>query len=139
MTFLHCPYTNFPAQFLFLSLLWDLNATVFFLKIYLSIVDLECCVTFCCIKWFSYTYIYIFFCCNSFHYGLSQDFEYSLLSYTIGPCSLSILHKQCAAANHELPILPSFSPHLATTSLLFMPFFMSICFYLIDMFICVIF
>ena len=27
-----------------------------------------------------------------FHYGLSQDIEYSSLGYTIGPCCLSILY-----------------------------------------------
>ena len=27
-----------------------------------------------------------------FHYGLSQDIEYSSLCYTVGPCCLSILN-----------------------------------------------
>ena len=32
--------------------------------------------------------LFIFF----FHYGLSQDIEYSSLCYTVGPCCLSILY-----------------------------------------------
>ena len=66
----------------------------FFLKIlfYWSIVDVQCCVHFCCTaKWFSYTYIYILFHIP-FHYGLSQDIEYSSLCSTVGPCCLSILY-----------------------------------------------
>ena len=55
-------------------------------------VDLHCCVHFCCTtKWFSYTYIHILFSIL-FHCGLSQDIEYSFLCYTVGPCCLSILH-----------------------------------------------
>ena len=35
-----------------------------------------------------YTMFFIFF----FHYGLSQDIEYSSLCCTVGPCRLSILY-----------------------------------------------
>ena len=62
----------------------------FFLKklLYWNIADLQCCVNYCYTsKWFSYTYIYILF-----HYGLSQDIEYSFLCCTIGLCCLSILY-----------------------------------------------
>ena len=38
-----------------------------------------------------YIYIYIVFHIL-FHYGLSQDIEYSSLHYTVGPCCLSILY-----------------------------------------------
>ena len=55
-----------------------------------SIVDLRC-VNFCCLaKLLSYTHIYILFYIL-FHYGLSQDIEYSSLWSTVGPCCLSIL------------------------------------------------
>ena len=40
---------------------------------YWSVVELQCCVNFCC----------IFFL---FQYGLSQDIEYSSLCCTVGPC-----------------------------------------------------
>ena len=78
---------------------------LFFL--YWSIVDLQCCVHFWYIaKWFHYTslslslsiYIYIYIYIHThiyfqilFHYGLSQDIEYSSLCCTVGPCCLSLL------------------------------------------------
>ena len=34
----------------------------------------------------------MFFLIILFHYGLSQDIEYSSLCYTVRPCSLSISH-----------------------------------------------
>ena len=37
-------------------------------------------------------YICIFLFHILFHYGLSQDIEYSFLCYTVGPCCLSILY-----------------------------------------------
>ena len=39
-----------------------------------------------------YMYIHIHFQIL-FHYGLSQDIEYSSLCYTVGPCCLSLLYK----------------------------------------------
>ena len=69
------------------SQLWTWTAISFFLNLlYWCIVDLQCCVYFCCTaKWFSYTYIYIHFQIL-FHYGLSQDIEFNSLCYTVGPC-----------------------------------------------------
>ena len=58
--------------------------------IYFSEVQLIYNVNFCwTAKWFSYTYIHILFRIL-FHYGLSQDIEYSSLCYTVGSCCLSI-------------------------------------------------
>ena len=59
---------------------------------YWSRVDLQCCGNLCSTaKWLSYTQIHSFFNIP-FHYGLSQDIEYSSLCYTEGPCCLSILN-----------------------------------------------
>ena len=65
----------------------------------------------------SYSVIYILFHIL-FHYGLSQDIEYSSLCYTVGPCCLSILY----IANPKLPIHPPPTlPHFrAATSMFFM-------------------
>ena len=65
----------------------------FFFEVYLIYnVVLISVVNFWCIaKWFSYSYIYILFHIL-FHYGLSQDIEYSCLCCTVGPCFFSILY-----------------------------------------------
>ena len=76
-----------------------------------SIIELPCCVNFCCTAdsylYMNVYYIYIhslfvcvciyiythtFFLYISFHDGLSQDIEYSSLCHTVGPCCLSILY-----------------------------------------------
>ena len=52
--------------------------SLWLMDFFLSAVDLQC-INFCCTKkWYSYTYIHILFCIL-FHYGLSQDSEYSSL------------------------------------------------------------
>ena len=65
-----------------------------YLNFYWSIADLQCCVSFwCTAKWFSCIYMYIYILFHIlFHYGLSQDIEYSSLCYTVGHCFLSILY-----------------------------------------------
>ena len=65
--------------------------------LYLSLVDLHCCVNFCSIaKWFSYIYTCVCVCvcvCRHIlfyvllHYSLSQDPEYGSLYRAVGPCS----------------------------------------------------
>ena len=92
-----------------------------FLKIFLSVVDLQC-AKFCCTgKWLSpayiymdvwvYIYIYIYVCvcvCVSiyiyrhththffphilFHHVLSQEIGYNILCYTVGPHCFSIIN-----------------------------------------------
>ena len=69
-------------------------------------------------KWLSYTYIYIFHIL--FHYGLSQDIEYSSLCYRVGPCCWSILYilvswQLLIPNSHSFP--PSPPSHSVTTSL----------------------
>ena len=77
-------------------------------KIYWSIVGLQRCVNFCSIaKWFSYIYTYILF-----HYGLSQDTDYSSLSYTVRPCYSEKLLKNCPDPSNPLckPAGPATTP-----------------------------
>ena len=65
----------------------------FFFKnvFYWSIIDLQCVLTSAIQKSDSRIYICILFYIL-FHYGLSQDVEYSSLCCTVGPCWLSILY-----------------------------------------------
>ena len=53
-------------------------------------------------------YIYIYSFINIvFHYGLSQDTEYSSLSYMVGPCCLSIPCIVAYICSPQTPIHPS--------------------------------
>ena len=55
---------------------------------FLSIVDLQYCVSFrCTAKWFSSAYPFFFQIL--FHYRVLQDIEYSSLFCTVNPCCLS--------------------------------------------------
>ena len=79
------------------------------------VVSSQCCVNFCCTaKWPRYTYIYIYIYIIFhifFHYGLSEETEYSSLCYTLGPC-LSVLYIiVCIFSSHTpSPFTPPFSP-----------------------------
>ena len=82
-----------------------------------SIVYLQCCVCFrCTTKWFSYTYICIFFFQIFFPCRLLQNIEYTSLYYTVGPFWLSILDTVvCVYVNPKHLIYPPSS--LITISL----------------------
>ena len=88
-------------------------------------VDLQCCINFCCtVKWSSYTYVYILFLKFFFQYGLLQDIKYSSQCYTVGCCCLSIFlfilfifnsFYLITLTSHSIP--PPTPYTLATTSL----------------------
>ena len=78
---------------------------------YRSIINLQCCVNFrCTAKWFSYTYIYIYFFQILFPYRLLQNIEYSSVCYTIGPCWLSILFIAVCTCQSQAPNLSLLPP-----------------------------
>ena len=99
----------------------SLSTYLFFLalslkKIYWSIADLQCCVSFKgTAKWFHYTCTYIFIIFQIlFPYSLLQNIEYSSLCYTVGPCWLFTLYIvvcvfQSQAPNLSLPFPPPYT------------------------------
>ena len=70
-----------------------------------SIVDLQ----FLLYSIMTWLYIYILFH-FLFPYGLSQDVDYRLWYYTVGPCYLFFLYILTASPNHKHLILPFPSP-----------------------------
>ena len=100
-----------------------------------NVVDLQCYVNFChTAKWFGYTYIYIL-SHILFHYGLSQDTEYSSLGSTVG---LLFFHSKCSSLHLLIPdsqsiLLPPPPPGLGNRVS------MSLCLFLFHRFICVLF
>ena len=82
---------NLPAPWTLTSQpseLWEISFFKIYIYIYWTIVDLYCCVNFCCTaKWLSHRHIYNLYYVL-FHYGLSQDIEYSSLCYTVVPCCI---------------------------------------------------
>ena len=73
-------FVSSPMVLSFYYISMCINCIILVIEVFFSwhIVDLQCCVNYCCAaKWFSYTYIYTFFFFNIlFHYSLSQDAEY---------------------------------------------------------------
>ena len=110
-----------------------------FLKILLKCsFFLQCCVNFFyTAKWLRYRYIYILFHIL-FHYGLSQDIEYSSLCYTVGPCCLSILYIIVCLCPSQTPIpslpypCPPWQPQVCSL-------YLWVCFCFVDMLICIVF
>ena len=78
-----------------------------------------------------YKYIYILFYIL-FHYGLSQDIEYSSLCYTVGPCCLSFLYIIVCLCIPPPPTPTPWQPPVCSLCL-------GVCFCFIDKFFCVIF
>ena len=80
---LHCLSMPSPSE-------WKLFYGCIFFLFYESIIYLKC-LNFCSTaEWFRCLNIYIAFYIL-FHYGLSQDMEYSSPCRTVGPCCFSLL------------------------------------------------
>ena len=79
-------------------------------KIFWSIVYLQCCHFCCTAKWLPFTYVYIFHVL--FLYGLSQDIEYSALYSTVGPYCFSIWNPLVCTCESQTPntSIPPASP-----------------------------
>ena len=117
-----CPIIHFKLEIWELKIWsrWYKNGYLLFLYRFKIIVDLHCCVGFCCTaKWFScvcilthththtHTHIYILLQVLS-HYSLLWDIEYSSLCYTVGPCCVPVLSIGVWSANTKLLICLSF-------------------------------
>ena len=75
-------------------------------KLYWSVANLQCCITFCCTAvWLSYTHKNIFFS-YYFSWDLSLNIEYSFLCSTEGLCCFSFF---CFPTT--TPPLPRTLPH----------------------------
>ena len=72
-------------------------------------------------------YIYIYILLHIiFHYGLLQDIYYGSLSYTVGPCCLSILYIAVCICQSQTSNLSL--PHPLSTLVTISLFSMSVCF-----------
>ena len=87
------------------------NASFFFLN--WGIVDLQCCVNFCCTAiWFKYIYV-LYMYLNSFKYAfplwvISQDI--AILCYTVGPCFLFNTYLKLISKPQEYFMFKSYVP-----------------------------
>ena len=77
------------------------SIAIIFFKNFIDIVDLQCCINFCCIAkvtilyihTHTHIYIYIYICFHIlFHCDLSQDIVYSCLCCTVGSYCLFIVY-----------------------------------------------
>ena len=83
---------------------------LFLINFYWSIIDLQCCVSFCCIaKWVGYTYTYIPSFLDSIPVEVTTEYwvEFPVLYSR----SLLVIYFTYSSVDMYIPI-PQFNPHL---------------------------
>ena len=104
---------------------------------YWSIVDLQCCIKFCClVKWLSYRYTYLLFC-GLFHYALIHHMILNVVPelYSRIFCS-PILHVKVCICQPQTPN-PSHPRSISPRQPQVCSLYLLVCFHCINMLICV--